>query len=71
MSTRIYFVADPETGKKRLIRAASPAAAVRHAASHICASVATQEMIVEMLTGGGAVETAGEEVVVEGLAATA
>lgn len=65
MNVRIYHVADPKAGTERLIRASSPAQAVRHAASHMRANVAGQETIVDLLSRGANVETAGEQQDVE------
>ena len=60
--TRIYIVTAAEDGEARLVRAASPAQAIRHVArDRYKAHVAAQETLVEMLTAGDPVETAGEE----------
>lgn len=61
METRIYFVT-AEDGEQRLVRAASTAAAIGHVARerYTCA-VASQETLVELLSAGDEVETAGEE----------
>lgn len=59
--TRIYFVT-ADDGEQRLVRAATPAAAIRHAArGRYRANVAAQETLVELLTTGVKVETAGDE----------
>lgn len=59
MSKRIYVVSTP--AGKRLVRATSPAQAVRHASgSIITAKVAEQDEIAELCGGGMKVENAGE-----------
>jgi hypothetical protein len=60
MSTRIYVVSDStEAGGQHLVRAASPAAAIRHVVrERYKAAVAAQETIVELLTAGQRVEDA-------------
>ena len=60
--TRIYAVRDRHSGGTSLVRAASPASAIRHVAEDmLAASVATQDELVRLLTEGVVVETAGEE----------
>ncbi len=59
--TRIYYVT-ADDGEQRLVRAATEAAAIRHAArGRYRANVAAQETLVELLSDGVKVETAGEE----------
>ena len=59
--TRIYVVT-ADDGEARLVRAASPAQAIRHVArARYRAHVAAQETLVEMLSAGDPVETAGDE----------
>jgi len=60
--TRIYFLR-ATSGDLSLIRAQSPAAAVRHWAASMLADVhvATQDDIVAALGAGCAVEDAGED----------
>lgn len=59
--TRIYYVT-ADDGEQRLVRAATPAAAIRHAArGRYRANVAAQETLVELLSAGAKVETAGDE----------
>lgn len=61
-ATRIYYVT-AEDGEARLVRARSPAQAIRHVASdRYRVSVAAQETIVEMVSAGDPVETAGQDV---------
>ena len=57
--TRVYRVDDPNH-MTRLVRAAHPAAAIRHCYRDVTASVATQDDLVELLTGGIVVEDVGE-----------
>jgi hypothetical protein len=59
--TRIYCLRGT-SGAASLIRAASPAAAIRHWADSMLESIqsASQEDIVEVLGDGGTVETVGE-----------
>lgn len=54
MAARIYLVVDTEPeGAQVLVRAATPAAAVRHVVrDRYRAAVAAQESIVELLTAG-------------------
>lgn len=58
-ASRIYRIIDGDGD--RLIRAASAAQAIRHAASHMQARVATQDDIAELVAEGAKVETAGEQ----------
>ena len=58
-NSRIYRIIDGEGD--RLIRAASAAQAVRHAASHFKARVASQDDIAELVGQGAKIETAGEQ----------
>ncbi|MEI7446597.1 MAG: hypothetical protein WCK28_17035 [Burkholderiales bacterium] len=59
--TRIYLVT-ADDGEARLVRAVSPAQAIRHAArARYRANVAAQETLVDMLQAGEQVETAGAE----------
>jgi len=59
---RIYKVEGPAPDQTRLVRAATPAQAIRHAVqSDYRASVAGQDYLVALLTAGIAVETAGDE----------
>ena len=62
---RIYHVdvlSDPAFPVQRLVRASSPAQAVRHVAGKmISADVATQEEIVDLVTKGVKVEDARPE----------
>ena len=61
MITRIYLVTDAITGAKRLIRAGTPAQAVRHAArSQFNVAVASQDDLVFLVADGHAVEDATE-----------
>ena len=62
MSTRIYVVAHMETGAKRLVRASNAAQAARHVirTSH-CVTVATQDELVALVTGGVPVESCGTD----------
>jgi hypothetical protein len=60
-ATRIYYVT-AEDGEARLVRATSPAQAIRHVArDRYRVAVASQETIVEMVSAGDPVETAGDE----------
>jgi hypothetical protein len=60
-ATRIYIVTAAD-GEARLVRAASPAQAIRHVArDRYRCHVAAQETLVTMLEAGDPVETAGEE----------
>lgn len=54
MTTRIYHVVDTaEGGSQHLVRAANPAAAIRHVVrDRYRASVAGQETIIELLGSG-------------------
>lgn len=62
MNVRVYLVTDKVTDEQRLIRATTPAQAVRHAASQrYGVRVAAVETVIELLEGGAKVETAGEE----------
>lgn len=56
---RIYRIIDGEGD--RLIRAATSAQAVRHAASHFKARVASQDDIAELVGQGAKIENAGED----------
>lgn len=58
-ATRIYRIIDGDGD--RLIRAATSAQAVRHAASHFKARVASQDDIAELVGQGAKIENAGEE----------
>lgn len=59
MSTRIYLVTNRNDDSQHLVRASSPAAAIRHVArSTFGAAVAAQESLVELLTAGIVVEDA-------------
>ena len=61
MNARIYYVT-AEDGEARLVRASSPASAIRHVArDRYRCRVAAQETIVEMVSAGDPVETAGVE----------
>lgn len=61
-TTRIYFVSNAVSGDQYLVRAASPASAIRHVArATFGVAVAAQETIVELLTAGVTVEDAGAE----------
>jgi len=64
--TRIYTIR-ATSGDVCLVRAPSPAAAIRHWADSMIASVAvaSQDDIVAVMSAGGAVEVAGEELVRE------
>ena len=58
--TRIYLVRDIATGHQRLIRAGTPAQAVRHAArSQFNVEVASQDDLVAALSAGVSVEEHG------------
>lgn len=57
--TRIYRIIDGEGD--RLIRAASSAQAIRHAASHMRARVATQDDIAELVGQQVKIENAGDQ----------
>ena len=60
--TRIYKVEGPTLETTRLVRAATPAQAVRHAVrSDYTATVAAQQDLVELLGRGVVVETAGSD----------
>jgi len=60
MTTRIYLVTNTETNKHRLIRAATRAQAIRHAASTMFdIEVAGQDDLVSLLSHGIPVEMAG------------
>lgn len=60
--TRIYLVTAATDGEARLVRASSPAQAIRHVArERYRCNVAAQETLVEMLSAGDPVETAGEQ----------
>jgi len=66
MSTRIYLVTDVETNKRRLIRAANQAQAIRHAAqTRFDIEVAGQDDLVSLLSHGIPVEMAGGPTIVE------
>ena len=59
--TRIYLVTATD-GEARLVRASTPAQAIRHVArERYRCNVAAQETLVEMLSAGDPVETAGEQ----------
>lgn len=60
-ATRIYHKVDKLTGRQRLVRASRNESAVRHSSTHITAEVASQEVLVDLLSRGVIVETAGEE----------
>lgn len=63
MSRRIYRVSSARTGDEWLVRAQSQAQAIRHVVkSEYRAAVASQETLIEMLTGGAKVEDAGADV---------
>lgn len=58
--TRIYLVRDNAYGDQRLIRAGTPAQAVRHAArSQFKVEVASQDDLVAAISAGVVVEEAG------------
>lgn len=60
--TRIYKVEGPVPDQTRLVRANTPAQAVRHAVkSDYSATVAAQDDLVELLSRGVQVETAGAD----------
>lgn len=60
--SRIYKVEGPTPEQTRLVRAATPAQAIRHAVrSDYAATVAAQEDLVELLGRGVTVETAGAD----------
>lgn len=62
MSTRIYIVTDAETTKHRLIRSATPAAAIRYAVrTRYSAEVASQDDLVRLLGKGAVVEAVNTE----------
>lgn len=62
MATRIYTVCHKETGAVRLVRAPHPSRALGHvAASLYDVRVAEQEDIVEAMSTGVKVETAGAD----------
>ena len=58
-NTRVYRILDGEGD--RLVRAASAAQAIRHAASHMTARVATQDDMAELVGQGAKIEEAGED----------
>ncbi len=59
---RIYKVEGPAPDQTRLVRAATPAQAIRHAVrSDYTATVAAQDDLVALLTAVITVETAGDE----------
>lgn len=61
MRTRIYLVTDVETNKHRLIRASNQAQAINYAAhTRFDIEVAGQDDLVSLLTGGTAIELAGD-----------
>lgn len=60
--TRIYLVTAAADGEARLVRASTPAQAIRHVArDRYRCNVAAQETLVEMLSRGAKVETAGAQ----------
>ena len=60
--SRIYHVFDLETGSNRLVRADNQAQAVRHVVKgRFDVAVATQDVLVGLLTEGVGVEEAGTE----------
>lgn len=60
--TRIYVITDRRTDAQRLVRAANPATAIRHVANGtLSAAVAAQETLVDLVSEGVKVETAGDE----------
>lgn len=60
--TRIYKVEGPTPEQTRLVRAGTPAQAIRHAVrSDYTATVAAQEDLVVLLGRGVTVETAGSD----------
>lgn len=58
---RIYVVTDTDTDEKRLVKAASAPQAIRHAADHYRAEVASQDALVRLLGEDIEVENAGEQ----------
>ena len=61
-ATRVYLVTAADDGEARLVRAANPAQAIRHVArERYRANVASQDTLVDMLSAGEPVETAGAE----------
>jgi hypothetical protein len=64
--TRIYHVFDKQTGTNRLVRAGSPAQAVRHVVKNrFDVEVAGQDLLVELLPQGFVVEESGKDADVE------
>ena len=62
MSTRIYIITNRDNDQQHLVRAATPAQALRHVArSKFGVAVAAQEALVELLTSGTKVEDAGAD----------
>lgn len=60
--TRIYLVRDMDSTDVRLVRAGSPAAAIRHVVRpRFEATVASQDDLVQQLANEVKVETAGAE----------
>lgn len=59
--SRIYRVETPDTGAIRLVRATNQPAAVRHVARDLAVRVASQDDLVDALSKGVKVETAGEQ----------
>lgn len=60
MATRIYIVTGPTDLDRRLVRAPSPATALRHAARQTFeVGVASQEELVQLLLAGVPVEEPG------------
>ncbi len=58
--TRIYLVTAPD-GASTLVRAVTPAQAIRHAARGFTARVADQDDLVRLLGDGAKVEAAGDD----------
>lgn len=59
--TRVYVVADLG-GKRHLVRAATPAAAIKHVAdSMLSVNVASQDELIDLVQQGVPVESAGSD----------
>ena len=61
MARRIYVVVDAVSTDQRLVRASSPAQAVRHVAQIFSARPATADDVAVLFSSGVRVEDAGEQ----------
>lgn len=58
---RIYVITDRTTDRQRLVRAINPSQAIRHVVyGTFSAAVAAQETLVDLMSAGVKVETAGD-----------